>query len=173
MITMSSTTTPNKLTAEAMARISELTGRLSHRQIADRLRMEGLADVTRGAISAALRRAGPEVGASSPRPSPKATSTDVDAAVAALAADLDVMPLELVTRRLQEVTAFADELREAGNVIAYRDLVRLEADIAARIEAMRPPPIPDPELDPANLAARDELVARIDRLIAKAEGSAS
>jgi hypothetical protein len=65
------------------------------------------------------------------------------------------------------VGRLADLASEGGRDAAtYGQLVRLEADLSARILALTPPPIPDPDLDPANLSARASLLDRIERGVA-------
>jgi transcriptional regulator with XRE-family HTH domain len=161
------------LTKDERAEIVRLSqAGLTQRQIADKV---GCSQRTAGRILASEEiprrqrmdtRAKATARKSDPGPA-EAQAPDVSA----LAADLDTMPVELVARRLSEVSAFADEMREAGNVIAFRDLVKLEADIAARLEAMRPPPAPDPSLDPANVAAAAETRRMLADLVAAMEAA--
>lgn len=72
--------------------------------------------------------------------------------------------------RLAEVRGLADELaplsKEGGrNAGVYCQLVRLEGDLAARVHELTPPTLPDPAIDPANVRAKEILLATIEGLV--------
>lgn len=51
----------------------------------------------------------------------------------------------------------------------FLELSKIEIDLAARIHAATPPDPPDPEEDPANVAARDSVRAELQRLAERFE----
>jgi hypothetical protein len=57
--------------------------------------------------------------------------------------------------------------RDGSAVRAYATLSRALADITARLLELAPPPPPDPELDPAHVAAKRRLLERADEELAR------
>lgn len=162
-----STSTPNKVSPKIAARIRELLQQgLSSRRIATALAAEGhsLSHVTVAAV--AKRPAGKRM---------KAAAVDKLAAEVQAAIDAaEPGSIDHLRARASQVRDWASRTRlDAANGDAtasmFATLVKLEADLVARIAALTPPPAPDPAIDPANVAARDLLIAHIEGLLAGAE----
>lgn len=100
----------------------------------------------------------------SPPTQPSAREPEPSAATEAYTAGL--------RHRLAQVRQMADERREDEDVRGFRDLVKLESELVAKLASLVPPPEPDPERDPANVAARDVLAAHLRRMIEQAEQAA-
>lgn len=160
---------PRRTSDAARARAVELERQsVTHAKICAILKAEGLGDVGRSTLTKILIEARQPAAATAkpaegqrsahPRSAP-APRAPVAASPAAPATSDD--PVTIEEQRLEEIRGFIAEVRERGQVTAYKDLVKLEADIAARLLAMRPPAPPDPSRDPANLAARELLLALI------------
>lgn len=160
---------PRRTSDAARARAVELERQsVTHAKICAILRAEGLGDVGRSTLTKILIEARQQAttanaeGQRSARPAPapapaRAAAQPRPATPPAPGDD----PVTIEEQRLEEIRGFIAEVRERGQVTAYKDLVKLEADIAARLMAMRPPAPPDPSRDPANLAARELLLALI------------
>ncbi len=81
-----------------------------------------------------------------------------------------------VRKRYLEACGIADALKARaalGSTETRRwfEATRIAADLAAYLTEMAPPPVPDPENDPANVAAKERLLARA-RELAKASPKA-
>lgn len=77
------------------------------------------------------------------------------------------IPEELVVVRgewLSKARLQADEALAAGNSAAARDWMRIYIDTAERLLQAIPPEPPDPVEDPANVAARTEVLEHLRRL---------
>ncbi len=75
--------------------------------------------------------------------------------------------------RYVEVRHLAQRLRTAAALggkdsKSFYDAVRLLGDLGKTLAALAPPPVPDPEHDPALVAAKERLLARARELAAKA-----
>lgn len=151
---------------------------LSVRGVEDRLRMEGMrfgkssiAELAKAAAKAPPKAAAVEPSAV-PSETPAASSAAaVEPSAAPPAFDpgmRDVAQLEataeLFSARIQRAIKEADLRVLAG-------LVPLRLQISQTLARVRPPPKLDPEADPSNLAAREELLARVERLAAEAEAT--
>jgi hypothetical protein len=78
-------------------------------------------------------------------------------------ADLDI-PADLVevrSRWLPNARRLVDEALSHGDSVAARDWIRIYIETAERLIAATPPPLPDPEDDPANVAARGRVRAKL------------
>lgn len=91
-----------------------------------------------------------------------------------LGEDVSEFGLPTIVARLRSTTALVEmtsalipknELAPATHVA----LVKLESDLAERIENLRPKPPPDPELDPANVEATRRVVAKIADMVKRFE----
>lgn len=172
--------TPRKLSDEALARAKVLVKQGNMTWVANMLRKEGLADVTPQAIgqrfrrldNAPVRRRRLDHRTPAPERQEGAARREEPAPdVAALGEGLDDAPHELLARRLVQIRDFTERMHAAGNITAYSALVKLETDVSARLEAMRPPPVLDPADDPANAHARDEVRRMLEGLVVAAEAS--
>lgn len=155
-----------KLTKAATDRAVQLRrSGMSGQLIARTLRNEGLASVSRATVDRALAAEGLVASRGRPRRT-KAAPTTTGAATPATAPALPAAePWDHVATRLEEVRALIVGAHRDKNIAAYRDLVRLEAELLGQIAAMRPPPAPDPETDPMYTRARDQLLEAVDRLV--------
>lgn len=144
----------------------------SHRDISATLARDHGVDVSHRAIGnllaavAAARLAGQEPpGAPTPGGARVAPSpADVDA----LAAEAEDVPdvLGYLVAREAQVRALCEHwaplARSEGSAAQiYAGLSRLQADLAKRIDALRPPPAADPETDPDNADARRRLLEQM------------
>jgi len=160
------------------SRALELAKRMSLRDVADKLRAEGLADVTHAAVqqwvNAAKAEAPPRVpgaaaGAAVPaaRPSPaprhRKREGEEDLPPELQGLDPDAMDLEVLTtldREIgEQVKAAADEPK------IWIALVRLRMDLRSAMAKMRPRAVVDPDEDPLSLAARDLALAKIRKAL--------
>lgn len=66
---------------------------------------------------------------------------------------------------LAKLQAALDDALEAGNHQATAVLTKLVVDLRQRRAALAPPVAPDPNLDPANVAARDALRERLRAMV--------
>lgn len=82
-------------------------------------------------------------------------------------AELDVGQLE---RLAAAMTVELEARLRARDWRGLQALVKTRLELSTTLARIRPPPVPDPDADPANLAAVDELRARIERLVCDAEG---
>jgi hypothetical protein len=78
-----------------------------------------------------------------------------------------------VAHRLAQTTALLRGAHQRGDHVAFRDLARLEADLAGRLAAMSPPAAADPEADPRYVGAKDRLRRSLDRLLAARDEKAA
>ena len=183
-------TTPSRISDRACARAAELARQgVPQRQIAARLRAEGLADVSQATVSRAIKAAGggavrrhggrpradktivggrptPQQRPPSPAPATAATAHDL---VAELRAKVGSSPHEalqtILNRRLPDLDRIADRALAAENLPLATAALRLEVEIAERLIAATPPPPADPETDPANALARDILIGRLEGMV--------
>jgi hypothetical protein len=94
----------------------------------------------------------------------------------AVAADDDLTPIGLadeLRRRYVEVRAVVERVRAeamGGGPALSRWLRAVDAfgATAERLARMVPPPAPDPETDPAHVAAKARLLARVDEVLGRA-----
>lgn len=95
-----------------------------------------------------------------------ATVADIGAA-AELSLDLESIP-DLDLAELRGLSAlFQDKLTAAlavGDVRLAKGLLEGRILVAREVARLRPPTPPDPARDPANVAAREDLRARLERL---------
>ena len=68
-----------------------------------------------------------------------------------------------------EVRTFREKARKRGDERMHSQLVRLTVELKSAIAKLRPPPVLDPQTDPANVEAGRIVVARLDAMIAEAE----
>lgn len=102
-------------------------------------------------------------------PAEKAAEPQLDAALlASFEGDVDVRQLERVAARL---SARMEKAIQDGDLTVLKSLMPLRLQLAQTIARVRPPPEADPEADPANIAAREQLRARIGLLVAEAESA--
>jgi hypothetical protein len=83
-------------------------------------------------------------------------------------ANLDLAELVRIAGLFTRVLEIATN---AGDVRVVAGLLASRITIAREIARLRPPVLPDPAKDPANLAARDELRARLGRAVEAARQS--
>lgn len=156
--------TPGKaLSDEVRAKVREL--RREHpgmgvQAIADELH------ISIGSVSNILKAA--RAAAVAKKPRAKATSPAAPELVAPVDVDREtnVERLEELARQLvEDVSTLRDEgaLKQAAEV-QDRCVRALE-----RLAVLRPPPARDPATDPTNIAARSEVLGRVEALIARAE----
>lgn len=175
--------TSGKVTAKVRARIEHWAAfGLGRDAIASKLAAEGH-QVTGRTVSRALADKGATAAsdtATVPRAKAKRGSLAArgeavaETVAAELSEDAEAMADVLVALRGRhaEVRGIADELaplsKEGGrNAAVYCQLVRLEGDLAARVRELTPPEKPDPSTDPANLLAKQLLIATIEGLVAR------
>jgi hypothetical protein len=170
-----------RISEEAKARAIQLAGQgVPQETIALRLKREELVkSISQSSISkilSAAKKAGVPINHRT-RADPRTIQRRADerelapaAKIVATAAAIDpevVGTIEHLKARLLEIgqliqTAAAGEL---ANPTQFRDLVKLEADMVQRVNALTPPAAPDPDEDPSNIEARRILIGRIERLV--------
>jgi len=69
--------------------------------------------------------------------------------------------IERIRGRLDEVDELIAKARDDNDLQGYRDMLRLEIDLAKKLRELIPEPPLKPEDDPANQSARDQVRARI------------
>lgn len=134
--------------------------------------------VSRQAVSGHCRKLRLDVAGKGP---PATASTKVALPKVAAAADRllrapmpDDIGLPDLERRLRSTTQLANQCEPlviTGVVAAstHVAVVRLEGELAERVETLRPKPPPDPEADPVNKEATEKLMRRLGQTIAAQE----
>ena len=97
------------------------------------------------------------------RPPPKLRPIDKS-----IAEEADESFQRLLGRR-DDATYLANEAKAALNIGDFEKMAKLEKVFCSEVIAMRPPTPPDPDVDPANLKARDETRERLNALVLRHE----
>jgi hypothetical protein len=94
-----------------------------------------------------------------------ADPTDPDSSLADLRADL----AEIAEAR-RDLFAQADLSAGTGDLRLYRDLAELELALGEKLRKATPPEPPNPEADPLFAAAKQRLIAKAMRIVAREQG---
>lgn len=151
-----------------------MRGGASVRAIEERLRAEGIpvSKSTVGRIAMAAQK-GPVKPTTTPakrtEPSPPPLEEPLsDEVVATFEGQTS---LQQLTRIASRYSARIDRAIETGELQVLQRMTPLLLQVNQMIARVRPPEIPDPASDPSNLAARDQVRARIALLVAEAENT--
>jgi hypothetical protein len=147
-----SSITPEIASAIEAARQSGSTVAAHHRRLA-----EAGTRIARGTLDKYLQRAAGERTA-------EATSAATAALGGGTLAELLVAAREIAKARADWVTWLGSDPRA---VRAYAALARLSTDLARAIAELAPPPLPNPDHDPACAAAKKRLLAMADEVLAR------
>lgn len=166
----------------ARSRALDLAKRMSLRDVADKLRAEGLADVTHAAVqqwvNAAKAERAPGVPAAaagavpaarpSPPPRHRKREGEEDLPPELQGLDPDAMDLEVLTTLDREIGEQVKSAADEPKI--WIALVRLRMDLRSAMAKMRPRAVVDPDEDPLSLAARDLALAKIKKALAAGGG---
>ncbi|HEV8462062.1 MAG TPA: hypothetical protein VGQ38_15285 [Gaiellaceae bacterium] len=123
-----------------------------------------LVGVSAGSVSNVLRAA---------RTQAVAAVQAEEAASAAEAEPVGPVTLQGVVERLRaevpRLEAFAEQLRKAGDLRGWSAVTKQRTDLLDRLAEHEKPTGPAPDTDPANVAARDQLIRRIADSVAREE----
>jgi hypothetical protein len=159
-----------KVTPGVLARAQELLNAgVSKREIPKRLKAEGLAEVSRSGLFAAMGRAAKRGALPAPAQAAKTKTgaTKKGASPATTATSPEEILEEIRVQVLPELQRMRTAALGAGNVKLGSDVIKLSIETAKSLIAARPPDPPNPEDDPANAEARDAVRAMLASALAE------
>lgn len=170
----------SRVTPKVEARIRELHAQsLSTRKISEALKREGTS-ISHVTVAEVLKA--PEKPASARvRAARGITDQDADELptrpfpVARAAEVVDELPpdahpqVRMLHDRIGSTRLMGDRALEERDTPAFRDMVRLEAELVKSLVALTPPRPPNPDEDPANIQARDAVRDKLRDMIEDAE----
>lgn len=190
---------PSPKPSKIKERAIQLAKTLGVRGVAEQLAKEGFGKVGKSAVAewlrtdrelraAGVRPGAPRRATGSPGRAPISTGTpealeDEDDAPTPPAASRKGLPPELVGIDPSEldfhelealdrqVTSFLGEAFRERNERRYVPLGRFKMELRTALNKLRPLPKVDPGVDPANLEAREAVLARIKKMIENAAGA--